>query len=105
MRRRAVVWTSERLCCQSRCAWVYKIDGAGSSKIWVTVNTVPPGYISTEMVMTLPEKIREQIVAQIPVGRLGCIEGIAEAVSCLLSDRLSFITASNLCINSVQHMY
>jgi acetoacetyl-CoA reductase len=75
------------------------------AKYGITVNTVSPGYISTEMVMAVPEKIREQIVAQIPVGRLGCIEEIAEAVSYLLSDRSSFITGSNLCINGGQHMY
>jgi acetoacetyl-CoA reductase len=75
------------------------------AKYGITVNTVSPGYISTEMVMAVPEKIREQIVAQIPVGRLGFIEEIAEAVCYLLSDRSSFITGSNLCINGGQHMY
>jgi acetoacetyl-CoA reductase len=75
------------------------------AKYGITVNTVSPGYISTEMVLAVPEKIREQIVAQIPVGRLGTIEEVAEAVCYLLSDRSSFVTGSNLCINGGQHMY
>ena len=75
------------------------------AKYGITVNTVSPGYIATEMVMAVPENIREQIVAQIPVGRLGCIEEVAEAVSFLLSDKSSFVTGSNLSINGGQHMY
>jgi acetoacetyl-CoA reductase len=75
------------------------------AKYGITVNTVSPGYINTEMVLAVPEKIREQIVAQIPVGRLGCIEEIAEAICYLLSEKASFITGSNLCINGGHHMY
>jgi len=75
------------------------------AKYGVTVNTVSPGYIGTEMVMAVPERVREQIVAQIPVGRLGYIEEVAEAVVYLLSDQSSFMTGSNLSINGGQHMY
>ena len=75
------------------------------AKYGVTVNTVSPGYIGTEMVMAVPEKIREQIVAQIPVGRLGQVEEVAEAVAFLLSERSGFITGSNLSLNGGQHMY
>jgi acetoacetyl-CoA reductase len=75
------------------------------AKHGITVNTISPGYIGTEMVMAVPEKVREQIVAQIPVGRLGHIEEVAEAVLYLLSDQSSFMTGSNLSINGGQHMY
>jgi acetoacetyl-CoA reductase len=75
------------------------------AKYGVTVNTVSPGYIGTDMVMAVPENIRSQIISQIPVGRLGMIEEVAEAVSFLLSDKTSFITGSNLSINGGQHMY
>ncbi|MDQ0594366.1 acetoacetyl-CoA reductase [Chryseobacterium ginsenosidimutans] len=75
------------------------------AKHGITVNTISPGYIGTEMVMAVPEKLREQIVAQIPVGRLGHIEEVAEAVVYLISDQSSFMTGSNLSINGGQHMY
>ncbi|MES9960206.1 MAG: beta-ketoacyl-ACP reductase [Sedimenticola sp.] len=71
----------------------------------VTVNTISPGYIATEMVMAVPEKIREKIVAQIPVGRLGRPEEIAAAVAYLASDDAAFVTGSELSINGGQHMY
>ncbi|HEX8607810.1 MAG TPA: acetoacetyl-CoA reductase [Pedobacter sp.] len=75
------------------------------AKYGITVNTVSPGYIGTEMVMAVPENIRTQIISQIPVGRLGMIEEVADAVSFLVSDKTSFITGSNLSINGGQHMY
>jgi acetoacetyl-CoA reductase len=70
----------------------------------ITVNTVSPGYIATEMVMAVREDIRQQIVAQIPVGRLGQPEEIAAAVAYLASDEAGFVTGSNLSINGGQHM-
>ncbi|HEX9979679.1 MAG TPA: acetoacetyl-CoA reductase [Flavobacterium sp.] len=75
------------------------------AKYGITVNTISPGYIGTEMVMAVPEKVRDQIVSQIPVGRLGDIEEVAEAVLYLLSDKTGFMTGSNLSINGGQHMY
>jgi acetoacetyl-CoA reductase len=71
----------------------------------ITVNTVSPGYVATEMVMAVPEKIREMIIAQIPVGRLGQPEEIAAAVAYLASDEAAFVTGSDLSINGGQHMY
>ncbi|WP_400190435.1 acetoacetyl-CoA reductase [Hymenobacter sp. B81] len=70
----------------------------------ITVNTISPGYIATDMVMAVPENIREKIVAQIPVGRLGGPVEIAEAVAFLISDKSGFITGSNFAINGGQHM-
>ncbi len=70
----------------------------------ITVNTVSPGYIATEMVMAVPENIRNQIIAQIPVGRLGTSEEVAYLVDFLVSDRAGFITGADLSINGGQHM-
>jgi acetoacetyl-CoA reductase len=75
------------------------------AKYGVTVNTVSPGYIDTKMVNAVTADIREQIISQIPVGRLGMIEEIAEAVSFLSDVKNAFITGSNLSINGGQHMY
>ncbi|MDX1519645.1 MAG: acetoacetyl-CoA reductase, partial [Gammaproteobacteria bacterium] len=70
----------------------------------VTVNTVSPGYIATDMVMAVPEEIREKIIAQIPVGRLGTPEEIAAIIDFLCSDQAAFITGADFSINGGQHM-
>ncbi len=70
----------------------------------VTVNTVAPGYIATEMVMAVPEDIRNKIIAQIPVGRLGTPAEVACLVDFLASDQAGFITGSDLAQNGGQHM-
>jgi len=71
----------------------------------ITVNTVSPGYIATEMVMAVPEDVRNQIIAQIPVGRLGKPEEIAALVGFLASEDAAFITGANLAANGGQHMH
>ena len=71
----------------------------------VTVNTVSPGYIGTDMVMAVKEEVRNQIIAQIPVGRLGGTEEVAYLVSFLASTHASYITGANLSINGGQHVY
>jgi acetoacetyl-CoA reductase len=70
----------------------------------ITVNTISPGYIATSMVMEVPEKIREQIIAQIPVGRLGEPEEIARTVAFLADEHSGFITGANIAINGGQYM-
>jgi acetoacetyl-CoA reductase len=70
----------------------------------VTVNTISPGYIATEMVMAMPEDIRNQIIAGIPVSRLGKPEEIAASVVFLASDQAGFITGADLSQNGGQHM-
>ena len=65
----------------------------------VTVNSVSPGYCRTAMVMAIPEDIRNQIVASIPVGRIGEPEDIARAVDFLSADHAGFITGVNLPVN------
>ena len=70
----------------------------------ITVNAVCPGYIATEMVMAIPEKIRSSIVAQIPTGRLGEASEIARCVVFLASDDAGFITGSTLTANGGQYI-
>lgn len=71
----------------------------------ITVNTVSPGYIGTEMVLSVPENVRNQIIAQIPVGRLGKPEEIAALIAFLASDDAAFINGANLAANGGQHMH
>ncbi|WP_374350337.1 acetoacetyl-CoA reductase [Chitinimonas sp.] len=75
------------------------------AKKGVTVNTVSPGYIATEMVMAVKEEIRNSIIAGIPVNRLGTPEEIAELIVFLAGDHAGFITGSNIAINGGQHMF
>ncbi|MCG3202793.1 MAG: Acetoacetyl-CoA reductase [Gammaproteobacteria bacterium] len=70
----------------------------------VTVNTLSPGYIATEMVMAVPEDIRKQIIAQIPVGRLGTVEDVAFVVDFLAAPEAGFITGADIAANGGQHM-
>ena len=65
----------------------------------VTVNSVSPGYCRTAMVMAIPEDLRSDIVAKIPVGRLGEPSEIARAVEFLAADDAGFITGQNLGVN------
>jgi len=69
----------------------------------ITVNAVCPGYIGTEMVLAVPEKVlNEKIIPQIPVGRLGDPEEIARCVTFLVSDDAGFITGSTITANGGQ---
>ena len=70
----------------------------------ITVNVVAPGYIGTEMVKTIDEKVlNEKIIPQIPVGRLGTPEEIAKCVVFLASDDSGFITGSTISANGGQY--
>ncbi|WP_448099461.1 acetoacetyl-CoA reductase [Luteibacter yeojuensis] len=75
-----------------------------NARFGITVNTVSPGYVGTDLVMAVPEDIRAKIVAQIPVGRLGRPEEIAHAVAFLTAEESSWITGSNLAINGGHYM-
>ena len=69
----------------------------------VTVNAICPGYIGTEMVRAVPEKVlNEKIIPQIPVGRLGEPEEIARCVTFLASDDAGFLTGSTISPNGGQ---
>jgi len=75
-----------------------------NAKFGITVNTVCPGYIATDMVMAVPEDVRNKIVAQIPTGRLGTPEEIAYAVSFFVPEEAGWITGANLSANGGQYM-
>ncbi len=68
----------------------------------ITANAVCPGYIATEMVMAVPEKVRESIIGQIPAGRLGEPEEVARCVAFLASDDAGFINGSTISANGAQ---
>jgi acetoacetyl-CoA reductase len=71
----------------------------------ITVNAICPGYIATEMVMAVPEKVlNEKIIPQIPVGRLGQPEEIARCVVFLAADEAGFITGATLSANGGQYL-
>lgn len=70
----------------------------------ITVNSVSPGYIKTNMLEGVDEKVMDAIVSQIPVGRLGSPEEVARVVSFLADEASSFITGSNVAINGGQYM-
>ena len=62
----------------------------------ITVNAVAPGYIDTDMTAVLPDKVKEQVLAQVPLKRMGRPEDIAEAVAFLASDWASYITGQTI---------
>ena len=68
----------------------------------ITANAICPGYIATEMVMAVPEKVREAIVGQIPTGRLGEPEEIARCVVFLAADDAQFVNGSTISANGAQ---
>jgi acetoacetyl-CoA reductase len=57
------------------------------------------------MVMAVPEKVREAIIANIPVGRLGTTDEVARVVTFLANDTAGYITGSNISVNGGQHMF
>ena len=70
----------------------------------VTVNTVAPGYIATDMVMAVREDVREKIIQTIPVRRLGQAEEIGSIVGWLASDDAGFATGAEFSVNGGLHM-
>jgi acetoacetyl-CoA reductase len=74
------------------------------AKKGITVNTVCPGYIDTEMVRAVPEKVLEGIIATIPVGRLGKAEEIASMCAYLSSNEAAFITGATMTVNGAQYI-
>lgn len=70
----------------------------------ITVNAVAPGFIETDMTGTLSEKVRENLLQQVPLERLGQPEDIAAAVSFLVSTQASYITGHILSVNGGMYM-
>ncbi len=75
-----------------------------NAKKGVTVNAICPGYIDTEMVQAVPEKVLQSIIDQIPVGRLGRGEEIADVVSYLAGEHAGYVTGAVLSLNGGQFM-
>ncbi|HZE06134.1 MAG TPA: 3-oxoacyl-ACP reductase family protein [Solirubrobacteraceae bacterium] len=85
----------------------YQLKKAGKLEddgIGLTVNTVAPGFIATEMMETIPEKVMEGIKAKIPLGRLGRPDEIARVVHFLAADQSSYITGAIWGVNGGMDM-
>lgn len=74
------------------------------AKYNVTVNTVSPGYVHTDMIMAVSEDIRKSILAQIPMGRFANPEEVASLVAFLAADKTTYITGANIPINGGHYM-
>ena len=70
----------------------------------ITVNCVAPGYVDTDMVADVPEKVLESIIATIPVGRLGKASEIADMVAYLAADEAGFVTGATMTVNGAQYI-
>ncbi len=70
----------------------------------VTVNTVSPGYVETDMVMAIRKEVRDQIISSIPMGRLAKPQEIAAVVAFLVSEEAGYITGANISVNGGMHM-
>jgi acetoacetyl-CoA reductase/3-oxoacyl-[acyl-carrier protein] reductase len=86
------------------CFQLQRSEKLTEDSIGVTVNAVAPGFVATEMLEHVPEKVLERIKAQIPVGRLGRPDEIARVVHFLASDHSSFITGAVVNVNGGQDM-
>jgi 3-oxoacyl-[acyl-carrier protein] reductase len=70
----------------------------------ITVNAVAPGFIDTDMTRELPEAQQQALLEQIPLGRLGAVEDIANAVAFLTSANAAYITGETLHVNGGMYM-
>ncbi|HKK31168.1 MAG TPA: SDR family oxidoreductase, partial [Alphaproteobacteria bacterium] len=75
------------------------------ARFGITVNALAPGYVETDMVAAVPQKVLDKIVERIPMRRLGTAHDIARGVVFLCGEDADFITGSTLSINGGQHMY
>lgn len=65
----------------------------------ITANAVAPGYVETELTGALPDNVKEQILGQVPVGRFGEPEEIAEVVAFLTGDRAAYVTGQTIAVD------
>ena len=83
------------------CKKAGNLDAEG---VGITVNTVAPGFIETEMLATVPEKVLDGIRAQVPMGRLGRPEEVARVVHFLCADASSYVTGQVWAVNGGMDM-
>jgi len=70
----------------------------------ITVNTVSPGYVATEMVLAIPKEVLDKIITEIPMGRLAEPEEVARVVGFLADEKNCYITGANFAINGGHYM-
>lgn len=70
----------------------------------ITVNVVAPGFIDTDMTKSLPDNIKNQLLAKIPMGRLGDVDDVAKAVVFLASENASYVTGNTIHVNGGMYM-
>ncbi|HKL27170.1 MAG TPA: 3-oxoacyl-[acyl-carrier-protein] reductase [Desulfuromonadales bacterium] len=70
----------------------------------ITVNAVAPGFIATDMTEGLSDKARQDLIGQIPLGRLGVVDDVAASVAFLASDQAAYITGQVLGVNGGMYM-
>jgi len=70
----------------------------------ITVNAVAPGFIDTAMTVDLPDKAKEAMLAQVPLGRMGRPDEIAEVVAFLASYKAAYITGQVIHVNGGMYM-
>jgi NAD(P)-dependent dehydrogenase (short-subunit alcohol dehydrogenase family) len=83
---------------------LHKAGKLEDNDIGITVNTVAPGFIETEMLETVPEKVLDGIRAQVPVRRLGRPEEVARVVAFLCADAAGYITGQVVAVNGGHDM-
>ena len=81
-----------------------KADKLDGNEVGLTVNTVAPGFIETEMLETVPEKVLDRIRGQVPLGRLGRPQEVARVVHFLAADAAGYITGQVWAVNGGQDM-
>ncbi|RDI38962.1 acetoacetyl-CoA reductase [Aquicella lusitana] len=74
------------------------------AKKGITVNTISPGYVATDMIMSVPDDIRNKILGEIPMGRFANPDEVAHVVAFLVDDKSSYITGTNIAINGGHYM-
>ena len=74
------------------------------AKNGITVNTISPGYVKTDMIKSVTQAIRDKILSEVPLGRFAEPDEIARVVGFLADEQNGYITGANIAINGGQHM-